>query len=116
MKCSHCKKEFEMFDGISLTKEDRKELNEIIANKIFDNFVDKWKLRELIRDDLNRMIFKKIDFEPIIKEATKSYKRSLGARLGQNADRTIYELFTNLSQRVFRLEEKFAKTSEEVKK
>ncbi len=98
-----------------LTKEERKEVVKLMAEIILKKDIDRWKLRELVRDDLNRQILEKTDFEPIIKEATKSYKRSLGKRLGQQADKTVYELFTNLSQRVFLLETKFEKITQHLK-
>lgn len=98
-----------------LSKEDRKEVLEFISKLCFEKYFDKWKLRELMRDDLNREILNRIDFEPVIKEATKSYKRSLGNRLGLQADRTVYELFSNLSQRTFLLETKFEKITQHLK-
>ena len=75
-----------------LTKEDKEKIIKFISEEILKNHMDKYKFRELVKDKLNEKILEQVNFEPVIKEATKSYKRSLGNRLGQQADRTVYEL------------------------
>lgn len=96
----------------TLTKEDKEKVIEFISKEILKNHMDKYKFRELVKDKVNTKIIEGIDFEPIIKEATKTYKRSLGSRLAQQADRTNYELFVSISQRLFKLEAEFDKFKE----
>ena len=75
----------------------------ILAEKMLGR-IDSWKLKQRVHQEIGEIVVKNIDFDKVMKESLKSYKRSVGNRLGQQADRNLYDMFVYQSKRIQKLE------------